>query len=314
MGILAGAMSGFGAGLADIGDTNIKADIATKAREQESNLATQRAQTMEVFRNNLATKTADDQRTAQAGRIDAAAGKIAEPAIAAKRGIIGSNIASPNDWTDEQQAAVDQSLAIDKAGMVQDPAVRERAAISTGDISPDKASVIMREDRRATQADDRAVAAEVSSTRKDATARYIAEMKDATAQARLEALVKNMGGGKSGTREALAFIDGARKDVASEAADARDKQQSELKAAMFPEDKKAVVEKYAPKFDAIEKKRRQLDMDFDALREGVGLPPAGGKKAEPSTAKSKGISKSEFDSLPSGSQFTAPDGSRRVKP
>lgn len=87
-----------------------------------------------------AIKRADDQRTAQVSRIDAEAGKIAEKAIQGKRGLINSGITDASSWTPEQQAAVDQSLTIDRGRVSADPKTRTQAAIVTGDISPKDAA------------------------------------------------------------------------------------------------------------------------------------------------------------------------------
>lgn len=91
---------------------------------------------------NRAVARADQQRTAQVDRVDAAAGKIAETAVEGKRGLINSRIEDKSSWTPEQQAAVDQSLGLDKAKVAADPKTRTQAAINTGDISPKDAATM----------------------------------------------------------------------------------------------------------------------------------------------------------------------------
>lgn len=136
MGILLGALAG-GAEASLRKDeieqrSMLDRDTQLAVGQQRSDLELQRQQTLEKFKMSLG----EQQRTAQVGRIDDAAGKIAEPAIAQKRGIIQSGIADPTAWTPEQQAAVDQSLAADKQSAIADPKTRTQAAIAAGYISP----------------------------------------------------------------------------------------------------------------------------------------------------------------------------------
>lgn len=91
---------------------------------------------------NRAVVRADQQRTAQTSRIDAAADSIADKAVEPKRGLINSRIEDKSTWTAEQQAAVDQSLAGDKAKVASDPKTRTQAAIATGDIAPKDAATM----------------------------------------------------------------------------------------------------------------------------------------------------------------------------
>lgn len=155
----------------------------------------------------------------------------------------------------------------------------------------------LREERRIdvteSRNDARAVAAakdsdrkEKSAERRDETMRYIAELRDNTAQARLETLVKSNGGGASGTKEALNFIDGARKELANDAASLKALYTAEITAAGAPSRVPAIKQSYQPKFDAIDAKRKQIEQDFNALRERVGLAPAeSAAPASPSTPK-----------------------------
>ena len=146
MGILLGALAG-GAEASLRKDeienrSMLDRDTQLAVGQQRSDLELQRQQTLEKFKMSLG----EQQRTAQVGRIDEAAGKIAEPAIAQKRGIIQGGIADPTAWTPEQQAAVDQSLAGDKQQAMADPKTRTQAAIATGDIDPKSAAVLGQKD------------------------------------------------------------------------------------------------------------------------------------------------------------------------
>ena len=159
---------------------------------------------------------------------------------------------------------------------------------------------------------------------RDATQRYIAELRDETANRRLEALVAKMGGGANGTKEALSFIDGARKELANDAATLKSMYAADIKD-LGPTQRAKVKAEYEPKFAAIEAKRTQIEADFNALREKVGLPGASASAPSPSPAPQPGApetktqpqkvtSKEQFDKLPSGTRFIAPDGTTRVKP
>ncbi len=134
-----GGAAGAGADmLADQRRSDIATSQAKSLADYHNELDLRRAQMMEAFKTN----SADRQREAQGARVDAAAGKIAESSVTAKRGIISSNIADPSSWTPEQQAAVDQSLDIDRQKIAADPKTRTQAAINTGDISPKDAATM----------------------------------------------------------------------------------------------------------------------------------------------------------------------------
>ncbi|MES3041789.1 MAG: hypothetical protein V4730_11660 [Pseudomonadota bacterium] len=139
-----GLMSGFIGGVAEAG-----ADILRDERKIEASAAASKS--LADYNNELDIKkarvveemkamSANRERTDQVARIDTAAGKIADTAVEGKRGLINSGIADKGSWTPEQQAAVDQSLGIDKAKVVADPKTRTQAAIATGDISPKDAA------------------------------------------------------------------------------------------------------------------------------------------------------------------------------
>jgi hypothetical protein len=117
-----------------------QAEIDT-AREDK---ASERAMRLAEFKASLDSRVAEEQRTAQVSRIDAKAGELAESSLAPKRGLIDSGIVDRGNWTPEQQAAVDQSLALDKQQVKADPKTRTDAAIATGDISPDGWTLLRR--------------------------------------------------------------------------------------------------------------------------------------------------------------------------
>lgn len=122
--------------------------------------------------------------------------------------------------------------------------------------------------------------------KRDATQRYIAELRDDTANRRIDvdALVTKLGGGANGTKEALSFIDGARKELANDAATLKSMYAADINGLSAAQRAKVKAE-YEPKFAAIEAKRTQIEADFNALREKVGLPGASAPAPSPKPDK-----------------------------
>jgi hypothetical protein len=269
-------MSGFsiGAGLSAAGYAAGEMYAKSALMDAQSEQEMQRAMRLAEFKSALDAKTADTARVEQTARIDAKAGELADGAVKEKRGLIDANINDRSTWTSEQQAAVDQSLAMDKEAIAADGRTRERAAIATGDISAKDAAAIDRDQRKIDATENATAARERASELRAATQEYIADLRHKDAQARLEALVKGVGksGGDDKVKAALSVIDGTRKDLAGEATNLRSLYATEIKDKPKAEVARLAAE-YKPKFAAIDEQRAQLDADYDALREKVGLPP-----------------------------------------
>lgn len=306
MGIVLGALGGLGEAAIGVGARMQTADLALRNDAARNDMETQRQKTLEEFKKTLAINTADTLRNDQVARVDAAAGKIADTAVASKRGIVEGGIVDKEAWTPEQQAAVDQSLGNDRAAIVADGRTREKAATLTGDISPEKAAVIDREERRLDIVDKTASEKAKYEERKDATLRYIAELKDETAQKRIEALLSKTGSDKNGTREALSFIDGVRKDLASEASNLKAMYQADTKDLSSTK-RDAVKAQYEPRFAAIEAKRAQIEKDFNALRDKVGLPTIASEPAATPKPAASAASTGKAP-YPDGTRLTGPGG------
>lgn len=135
MGIILGALGGAGGQLADYADKQITQDQAVQRMGVESNLALQRAQTLEQFKADLA----NSQRGQMVARVQGAAGDIADEQMAPKIAQEQAGIVDPDSWTPEQQAAVDQSNAIDRKGIVNQALQDGSAGLRSGDINPEKA-------------------------------------------------------------------------------------------------------------------------------------------------------------------------------
>lgn len=287
MGIISGALAGAGRAMQQIGSDNMKFDREMESKAADSNMALERAKALEAYRQNLAASGADTQRTAQVARIDTASGKIADVQVEKRRGIVQGNIADPTAWTPEQQAAVDQALAGDRQAIVADPKTRTQAAIATGDIDPKTAATFGQKDdallyktlyeQAKEEGRDRRADAAIESREKTAQARLDSQNRnsDARLDVMLKRIEKSGSGGGNPTKEALSFIDGARKEVASEAANLKALYAAELKDASRTRQAEIKAE-YAPKFAEVEVRRTQIQEDFNNLRERVGLPKAGG--------------------------------------
>lgn len=344
--------AGYGAGELYAKKSLMDSQAEHSAKADEA--AAQRAMRLEEFKQSLGTRVAEEQRTAQVARIDEKSAEIAESSLAPKRGLIESGIVDRSNWTPEQQAAVDQSLAMDKKQALVDPKTRTAAAIATGDISPEKAAVIERDDRRLDAAEKTAALKErlemlreegrndrFDKTEEGRAAR--AERSAELQQKRLDVMMElgtrrlEQAGRKSDeaatTKEVLSFLDGSRKEVQSDAQNLRQLYQAEIKDASRTK-RQEIDATYAPKFAEVERKRELIEQDYNSVREKVGLParaaatpkdaPASAPKADakpapkadakPAAAPQKVTSKAAFDKLAPGTRFIAPDGSIRIKP
>ena len=108
----------------------------------------------------------DKARTGVVSRVDAAAGLIADDRVEQTRAQVESGITDRSAWTPEQQAAVDQSLALDRKGLIGASDVREQAARNTGDITPQQAASADAEKARQATADKRADTQDANTNRR----------------------------------------------------------------------------------------------------------------------------------------------------
>lgn len=145
MGLMDGVSRGLSAAGYAGGDMYARgalADQQAQAQQQRDARLAELQEQSGIRTEARADSRANKQRTDQTTRIDAAAGDIAEKAVEGKRGLINSRIGDKSTWTGEQQAAVDQSLEIDRDKVKSDPKTRTEAAIATGDISPKDAAAM----------------------------------------------------------------------------------------------------------------------------------------------------------------------------
>lgn len=150
---------------------------------------------------------------------------------------------------------------------------------------------------------DRAIA-----DQRDATSRYIADLRSADSDKRLDVLIGKLGGGQAGTKEALTFIDGQRKEVAAESSELR---QLQKQAIEMGQDPAKVSAEFAPKFSALQRKREQIESDFGSLREQVGLPVS--KQTKQSTPSALPQGAKQIGTSGGRPVYQLPDGTRIVE-
>ena len=103
---------------------------------------------------------------------------------------------------------------------------------------------------------------------------------------RLAAAVSR-GNSGSGSEKVMSYMDGQRKEIASEASDLNKQMSEDMKTAFDDKDKAKVRAQYQPRIDAIAKQREQLNKDFGALRGKFNLPPIEESAKAPTPAPQK---------------------------
>lgn len=324
-GLLLGALAGAAGGFADGFNDGYKERQAERMDTRRAAIEDQRARALILFKQGVENQA----RTDMAARVSNAAGTIADGQVAKRRGLIEGGIADRSTWTPEQQAAVDQSLGLDRAAIAEDPDVRTAAAVQTGDIDPKTAAGL---DIQGKKAEAAAIAAE----RKDRLERDRMDQRDRQESARLEqrdriadrnadlqerrigAMAARIGGSSKDDKEkaVLAYIEGRRKELADDAANTKALYAAALKDA--PSTRRATIEaEFKPRMDAIDEKRRQVEDDFDALRERVGLPakrsaaqpPAAAPSTAPAASPAQAPAAAPKASTPLGK---LPEGARQI--
>lgn len=140
MSIIMGALGGLGEAVTDIAKSNRKFWDDSELQKQQAELQAQKAMALEKFKTELASTTADSERTKMTGAIDAAKQGIVQKAIDSK--YAGAVPSDATTWTPEQQAAVDQSKELDRAALMKDSKTYQQAAVETGYIDPKTAATL----------------------------------------------------------------------------------------------------------------------------------------------------------------------------
>lgn len=325
-GLLLSALAGAAGGFADGFNDGYKERQAERMDTRRAAIEDQRARALILFKQGVENQA----RTDMAARVSGAAGAIADRAVGAKRGLIEGGIADRSTWTPEQQAAVDQSVGLDRAALAEDPDVRTAAAVQTGDIDPKTAAGLDIQGKKAAAA-ERAAAAKmdledrklasrekIEQDRMDQRDRLAAQQADLQ-EKRIGAMLARVGG--AGSRDdkqkaVMNYLDGRRKELADDAANTKALYAAAVKDVSSK--RRAEIDaEFKSKLDAIDEKRRQVEDDYDAMREGLGLPakrsaaqpPAAAPSTAPASSPAQAPAAAPKASSPIGK---LPEGARQI--
>lgn len=331
MSIFMGALSGVGEAGQRYAEANQKLWGEADLEKQRAELALQKGMALEQFKTDLSVNTADSMRTAQTARIDEAAKGLVAQAQAEK--YAGAVPADPSTWTDEQQAAVDQSKQIDAAQRLRDSRTRDQAAILTGDISPEKAAS-MHNTADMTESKMTAML-ERSKERSDSMAEVAnirAEAMNASTQAKYEVAIAKMqtavekaGKGNTDFDKKIALLKEAGSTPAEIAAYITERKQpslEDLANGFLKADPQAGTKKAMTPDDAYAKAKslRSLTkiLDDDGNPKGAGpssAPSAGKPSAATAASNPIGLPEGSVKIGTSGGKavYQLPDGSKRIE-
>ena len=180
MGLLSGFVGGAAKAAGQVADQRIsrysaemvaeQRDLAEQAKEarieEMYNRRDAAAEGRQVSAEGRQAAAVDKARTGAVSRVDAASEIIADERVAQTRAQVEAGIPNRSAWTPEQQAAVDQSLALDRKGLIGASDVREQAARNTGDITPQQAASADAEKSRLEAANKRVDAQDASTNRR----------------------------------------------------------------------------------------------------------------------------------------------------
>ena len=135
---------------------------------------------------------------------------------------------------------------------------------------------------------------------------------------------KDGSNGKSDTKEWLSLIGQQRLGYKDELAQIRSDKKLAMDAEPNPKKKMEIISRFDSKIESLQPKLQAIDDKIESVtsrllgKDGAPTMPERDKPAAPSakpaTQPSKGITQAEYNRLPSGSRFTAPDGTTRIKP
>jgi hypothetical protein len=137
------------------------------------------------------------------------------------------------------------------------------------------------------------------------------ELRYALDAKRTDALIaKISSGGGDKAEKVMSYMEGRRKEIASESTEIKNQMAVEMKAAAVnistPEEIAAIKASYQPRLDQIAKDRQQMDADFSHLREKFNLPPAAAPQdKQPGNATT-------INALPDGAKQIGTSGGKPV--
>lgn len=331
MGLLSGLIGGFAEGGLNIANNAIKAEQRKSEQEFESELLMKRQAALEQLREKFEQAKAQAKREQDKADATTIEGASDDKRVERAQGIINADtgiqhtpdevkkiIADPT-WTENYGAirntAGGKPTEWDGRGGIINPTTSvipstDRTRAQELNDKADAAMGIGRTDMEKGFRDqgnlERQVTADENRTKTQQKANELAaakqtaweeneskkrenEAKKAEAYASMmEALLK----GKDATPEkVMSYMEGRRKEIASEALDVKNQMAADLKAAEFgtPEEKAAIKAAYQPRLDEISKSRKQMDADYAHLREQFKLPELKADAPAPKTEPDKFI-------------------------
>lgn len=296
MGILAGFIGGASRAAGEIANQRIARYTAEELARQRDLMDQEREKRIEeaqIARENRAVSQRDKDRTDMVKRIDGETSRIADAEIAKQQGLIFQKDAAPS-LTPERLDEIDRELAAKRESIISDQNTRFKASVNTGDTSQKEAQAFFDSTRRLDQAEKHNTDAAKNAEMRDATQRYIADLrdkdaerKDATANRRIEALIRNANGnGGNKDKDVLSFLSETRKALTSESNRLQEAMNGELASVKFDPDAQAKIRaEYKPKFNDIEIQQKKMAADFNFARQKLGLPKEEESKSSPTESK-----------------------------
>lgn len=145
-GMFLGMLSGAGKGLADSAAAAQKVDDERSLMQERAALEEQKSLRVDEAKRGRDRDDANRMRTEQTGRIETAANGLLSSKYRGSDDAVAEANAGNTDapLTPAQQDAINQSKEMDR----NDPRLRTKAAIQTGDISAEKAATLGQDDMR----------------------------------------------------------------------------------------------------------------------------------------------------------------------
>ena len=151
MGILSGFIGGAARATGEIANQRIARYTAEELQRQRDLMDQERERRIEeaqIAREGRVVAQREKDRTDMNSRVDAETVRIADSTVAAKRSLINEGIVDKNSWTPEQQKVVDDALAAERKGLINDIDTRYKASVNTGDTSLQNTALMDKQEKR----------------------------------------------------------------------------------------------------------------------------------------------------------------------
>jgi len=198
--------------MAENADLGMREDIQTKRDNLQAEIQAKRDKAVEELakaregRQQGYAKDAEERKVAAADleraktrkRVDEQVGATADATNITRRGQMQAESEARDGWTPDEQSAVDNQLAIDRAGLIKDPRARTTAGRLTGDITLYQGAQLDETERRGDRAEKKDATLEERARRTEVFKYVELETKERMNDAKVEAAIKRAGGGASG--------------------------------------------------------------------------------------------------------------------